>query len=87
MAIKKKPITRWSDGTTPLEDLAPNEQLAHEMVSLRIDLAPSVERIMAAALSEDQRNTALTSFRDSLDRVGDPNRDPRMAIANASGVS
>ncbi len=40
MVTKKKPATRWYDGTTPIEDLAANEQLAHEMVSRYRDLAP-----------------------------------------------
>ncbi len=84
---KKQPATRWHDGITPIEDLAANEQLAHEMVSRHRDLAPSVERIMAADLTEDQRNDALTTFHDSLTRIGDPNRDPRIAIANASNAS
>ena len=83
---KKQPSTRWHNGITPIEDLAANEQLAHEMVSRHRDLAPSVERIMAADLTDDQRNDALTTFRDSLTRIGDPNRDPRTAIANASNV-
>ena len=86
VSSKKKPVTRWHDGNTPIEDLAANEQLAHEMVSRYRDLAPSVERIMAADLTDVQRNDALTSFRDSLDRIGDPNRDPRTAIANASNA-
>ena len=30
MVTKKKPATRWHDGTTPIEELADNEQLAHE---------------------------------------------------------
>ena len=81
---KRPPATRWSDGTTPLTDLSPNEQLAHAMVSSRLDLAPSVERIMSAELSDEQRTSALTAFRDSLGAVADPNRDPRVAIASAA---
>jgi hypothetical protein len=86
MVTKKKPATRWYNGITPIEDLAANEQLAHEMVSRHRDLAPSVERIMAADLTDGQRTEALTSFRDSLTRIGDPNRDPRTAITNASNT-
>ena len=86
MVTKKKPSTRWYNGITPIEDLAPNEQLAHEMVSRHRDLAPSVERIMAADLTDGQRTDALTAFRDSLTRIGDPNRDPRTAITNASST-
>lgn len=87
MVKKVKVVTRWHDGTTPIEDLAPNEQLAHQMVSDFSDLAPSVERIMNAELTDDQRHVALTSFRDSLERVGDPNRDPRVAITNSMGAA
>jgi hypothetical protein len=83
---KKQPTTRWYDGITPIEDLAANEQLAHEMVSRHRDLAPSVERIMAADLTDEQRTDALTTFRHSLTRIGDPNRDPRTAIANAANA-
>ena len=86
MVTKKKPATRWHDGITPIEDLTANDQLAHEMVSRYRDLAPSVERIMAAELTDNQRNDALTTFRDSLTRIGDPNRDPRTAISNASNA-
>jgi len=86
VARKKKPVTRWHDGITPIEDLAPNELLAHEVVTRYRDLSPSVVRIMEADLNEDQRNQALTAFRDSLDSIGDPNRDPRVAITNAAGV-
>ena len=80
---KKQPVTRWHNGITPIGELTPNELLAHEMISHRIDLSPSVERIMRAELNEDQRNRALTSFRDALGQHADPNRDPRTAIANA----
>jgi hypothetical protein len=38
---------------------------------------------MEADLDDDQRGRALQAFSDSLDRPGDPNRDPRVAIANA----
>ena len=86
VAKKKKPITRWHDGITPIEELAPNELLAHEVVSRYGDLSPSVVRIMEADLDENQRNWALTAFRDSLVSIGDPNRDPRVAITNAAAV-
>jgi hypothetical protein len=83
--VKKKTIaTRWHDGTTPLDTLGPDELLAHQLVSQFMDLAPSVQRIMEAELDADQRHRAMVAFRDSLDRAGDPNRDPRVAIANVS---
>lgn len=83
MAKRTKPVTRWHDGTTPLEELTPSEQLAHQIVSDFGDLAPSVVRIMEADLSDDDRERAMTAFSDSLGNPGDPNRDPRVAIANA----
>lgn len=83
-AGKKRLVTsRWHDGVTPIEDLGACEQLAHSVVTDYVDLTPSVERIMAAELDEGQRLVALTSFVESLARVGDPNRDPRVAITNA----
>lgn len=85
MAKAKKVVSRWSDGTTAVEDLAPRERLAHEIVSAYADLLPSVERIMDAELTEEQGLAALTAFRDSIGVAGDPNRDPRVTIANAAG--
>lgn len=84
MATKMQPVTRWFDGTTPVEEPSAPEQLAHEMVSQFRDLAPSVERIMNAELSDEQCEQDLPAFRDSLGTPGDPNRDPRLAIASVS---
>lgn len=84
---KKKSTTRWHDGTTSIDELAPNEQIAHALVSEYGDLAPSVERIMDADLNGDEQHEALTSFRASLGHIDDPNRDPRVAIANAIRAS
>jgi hypothetical protein len=85
MATKpKKPLTRWFNGSTPLTELGPTERLAHEIVSTYADLAPSVEKIMSAELADDDRHTALASFQTALGSPGDPNRDPRVAIANAT---
>lgn len=83
---KTQIATRWHDGTTPIEDLAPNELMAHQLVTEFRYLTPSVERIMGAELSDSQQLDALTAFRDSLGRIGDPNRDPRVAIDSASGA-
>jgi hypothetical protein len=41
-------------------------------------------RIMDAELNDDQRLRAIVAFRDSLQDPGNANRDPRVAIANAS---
>lgn len=80
---QKRPTSGWYDGSTPFEDLAPNQQLAHTLVSERGDLTPSVQRIMSADLDEAQQLVALQSFQVALGAPDDPNRDPRVAIANA----
>lgn len=84
MAKAKKTESRWSKGAADLEDLDPRERLAHEIVTAHGDLVPSVERIMDAELTEAQCLVALSAFRDSIGRAGDPNRDPRVSIANAA---
>jgi hypothetical protein len=85
MAVaKKKSLTRWFDGETPLEELDATVQVAHEIVLEFGDLAPSVNRIMEAEIEEDERLDAIVAFRDSLQEPGDPNRDPRVALANAT---
>jgi len=63
------------------DDLGPADRIAYDIVADRRDLLPSVERIMNAGLDEESRVGALTLFRSSLGVVGDPNRDPRVAIA------
>ena len=85
MAKAKKVDSQWSKGSASVDDLAPRERLAHEIVSEHADLLPSVERIMAAELTQEQAIVALTAFRDSIGVAGDPNRDPRVSIANAAG--
>ncbi len=85
MAKAKVVTSRWSDGSVSIDDLAPRERLAHEIVSTHGDLLPSVVRIMEAELTEEQCLAALAAFRESLGVAGDPNRDPRVAIANAGG--
>ena len=85
MAKAKLPTSRWHDGTTDIEDLSSNEALAHGIVSVRKDLEPSVQRIMDSdELDDDQRDVALAAFSAALEAEGDPNRDPRVAIANAA---
>ena len=86
MARAKKKTTRWSDGETDIEELGPNERIAHELVSEFADLAPSVVKIMDADISEEGRGEALELFKSSLGTIGDPNRDPRVAIVAAGGT-
>jgi hypothetical protein len=86
MARAKKRATRWADGDADVEELGPNERIAHELVSEFADLSPSVEKIMDAEISEEGRGEALELFRASLGSIGDPNRDPRVAIVAAGGT-
>jgi hypothetical protein len=80
---KKPATTPWYDGTVDVESLAPHQQLAHRLVTQYRDLTPSVDRIMNAEVSDDARMSALSAFADSIGQTGDPNRDPRVALANA----
>jgi hypothetical protein len=84
-AAKKKQVrtTRWYGGDIPFDELDPSEQIAHIIVDEFGDLAPSVERIMAADLTEPQRQSAISLFQASLDDLDSPNRDPRQAIDTA----
>lgn len=69
------------------EDRTPSEEIAHTILARYTDLSPSVERIMYSGLDEPGRLHAITLFRDSLGKDGDPNRDPANAIAAAQGQS
>lgn len=66
------------------DELEPANRIAHDVVHERRDLLPSVERIMNAGLDDEATVRAMTLFRDSLTTVGDPHRDPRVAIANST---
>jgi hypothetical protein len=84
MAVKKPILSPWFNGETPLEELPASDQVAHDIVLEFGNLKPSLMRIMDAELDDDQRLKAMVAFRDSLQDPGNPNRDPRVAIANAS---
>ena len=89
MVIRKRskaPPNPYLKVGTP-DDLDPANRIAYDIVGERRDLLPSVERIMNADLDEDGKLGALTLFQDSLSATGDPNRDPRVAIAAYSPVS
>jgi hypothetical protein len=75
-----KPAPDWQSLGSPA-DLAAPDRLAHEIVTARRDLMPSVNLIMSAGLDADATLRALELFKDSLTTVGDVNRDPRVAIA------
>lgn len=83
---KKQPVSKWSDGSTPLEELPEVQQLAHQIVIERRDVISSVARIMDAELSDAGRMQALGAFHAALSDLDDPNRDPRVSIAAAEGV-
>lgn len=87
-AKKKTATSRWAHGAADVQELAPDERIAHELVTEFADLAPSVEKIMDAEFTDDGvgRAKALELFRTSLDALGDPNRNPRVAIVTAGGT-
>ena len=90
MATRKRstkvPANPYLTSATP-DELGPANRIAYDIVAARRDLLPSVERIMNADLDEDGTVDALTLFRCSLNAAGDPNRDPRVAIAACSPAS
>ena len=73
--------------SSSVDDLTPANRIAYEIVADRRDLVPSVERIMNAGLDQDATVRALSLFRESLTTIGDPHRDPRVAIATATSSS
>jgi hypothetical protein len=66
------------------DELEGAHRAAHEIVSERRDLVPSVRRIMDAELDDETRDRAMELFQASLDDLDDPNRNPNVAIENAS---
>ncbi len=81
----KAPDNPYLTSATP-DQLGPANRIAYDIIAERRDLLPSVERIMNAGLDEDGTVGALELFRASLTTVGDPNRDPRVAIAAFSSA-
>ena len=82
-STRKPPANPYLTAATP-DELGPADRIAYDIVADRRDLLPSVERIMNAGLDHDGTVAALTLFRTSLGVAGDPNRDPRVAIAAQS---
>lgn len=82
----KGPPNPYLTAATP-DELEPANRIAYDLIHDRRDLLPSVERIMTADLDEAQRLRAMTLFRDSFAEVGDPHRDPRVAIAKSGGAA
>jgi hypothetical protein len=89
MAIKKQTAksatatSPWLSSASP-DDLGPADRIAHDILTGRRDLLPSVQRIMTAGLGSEATLQAIGLFRDSLDSPGDVHRDPRVAIARCS---
>lgn len=85
MAEKRTPKAKQAADTWrsagSAHELQADEQIAHGIVTARPDLMPSVERIMVSELDADGRERALGLFSTALTTPGDPNRDPRLAIA------
>jgi hypothetical protein len=79
-------ISRWQSSGSP-DDVGPAERIAHEILSGRRDLLPSVDRIMTAGLGTAGTLHAITLFRDALDKPGDVHRDPRVAIAEGAATA
>jgi hypothetical protein len=63
------------------ENHTESEAIAYAIASEFHDLKPSVNRIMQSELREPGRLVAITLFRESLGKIGDPNRIPANAIA------
>ena len=84
MATKKQAAklstVRWGTSASP-DDLGPADRIAHDILVVRRDLLPSVERIMTAGLGADGTLRAISLFRDAITSPGDVHRDPRVAIA------
>lgn len=87
MATAKARQKRRAENEVPLEELGPSARIAREIVVEFRDLTPSVDRIMNAGLTDDECLEAMTLFRSSLGSIGDPNRDPRVAIENSRTVT
>lgn len=83
-AAATKPPQNPYQSSSDSADLSPANQVAFEILAVRRDVMPSIERIMNAGLDEEVAVDALTRFRAALDEPGNPDRDPRVAVANAA---
>lgn len=78
MAARRKP----APPTGPRHDReTPSGLIADDIVTEYRDLAPSVNRIMNAGLSEKGQLRAIEAFRDALPTPESPLRHPTNAIA------
>ncbi len=85
--IRKRsaPTNPYLTSASP-DDLGPTDRIAYEIIHVRRDVLPSVERIMNAGMDDAATLRAMTLFRDALTSTDDPHRDPRVAIANSGGT-
>ena len=76
------PVKRSSKKTAVVlpENRTESEILRDTILTRYNDLAPSLNRIMDAGLSEAGRLHAITLFQESLGVTGDPMRNPLNAI-------
>lgn len=75
----KRPSSKKPAAVVP-ENQTASEVVASEIVTRYRDLAPSVNRIMEAGLTEAGQLHAITLFQASLDSPDDPMRNPTNAI-------
>ena len=68
------------------ENGTPSQLIADGILDSYVDLAPSVNQIMEADVSEGGRLHAITLFRDSLGVDSDPMRNPVNAIEAGRSV-
>jgi hypothetical protein len=78
-AIKPASKKRAAAKVAP-ENQTPSEAIAFTLGIERVDLAPSINRIMESDLTEAGKLQAITLFKASLTATGDPNRNPAVAI-------
>jgi hypothetical protein len=80
MTTTQKPGKSKKVAATQRENGTPSQLVADSILDAYADLAPSVNRIMEADISDSGRLHAISLFRDSLGVDGDPMRNPVNAI-------
>lgn len=79
----RRPTKKAAAAVLP-ENATESDKKAAAIIFQRVDLSPSVRRIMDSALDEDGRMRALDLFETALGVQGDPMRNPANAIAAAT---
>lgn len=84
---KRAPTKRGSKKAPAIPaDYTPSQVVAAKIIADRVDLTPSVKRIMESGMSEAGLLHAVTLFEVSLTTPGDPMRDPSKAIEAGQAV-